>query len=170
MDDLIDGWRRELPDLDRPEFDLVKRAARLGQLLEGALEACLAPWSLAKADYNVLSVLRTAGSSYELRPTELRSRLLLTSGGVSNVVNRLERARLVRRLPDPDDRRGSWIRLTSDGVQVAEEIMRAWASVQEQMFSALSQELAQQGSDVLRVILLALGDRGPKAPAVRRAG
>ena len=167
-DTLIDGWRRELPDLDRPEFDLVKRAARLGQLLEDALGECLAPWNLAKADYSVLSVLRTAGSGFKLRPTDLRDRLLLTSGGVSNIVNRLERLRLVQRLPDPDDGRSSWVKLTGDGAEVAEEIMRTWAAVQQQMFATLSQELAQQGSDVLRAVLLALGDREPRAPAIRR--
>src|ERR1700727_3833557 len=91
MDPVIEGWRRELPELDRPEFDLVKRAARLGQLLEEALGECLAPWSLAKADYNILSVLRTAGARYELRPTDLADRLLLTSGGVTHVVNPLVR-------------------------------------------------------------------------------
>lgn len=169
MDMLIDGWRREFPDLDRPEFDLVKRAARLGQLLEEALGECLAPWKLARADYSVLSVLRTAGAGFELRPTDLRDRLLLTSGGVSNIVNRLERMQLVQRLPDPDDRRSSWVRLTPDGAGVAEEIMRAWAAVQQQMFAALDQQAARQGSDALRGILLALGDREPSAPGTRRA-
>ena len=170
MDTLIDGWRRELPDLDQPAFDLAKRAARLGQLLEEALSDCLAPWSLGKADYSVLSVLRTAGAGFKLRPTDLRDRLLLTSGGVTNIVNRLERLKLVQRLPDPDDRRSSWVRLTSEGAEVAEEVMRAWAAVQQQMFSAVSQELAQQGSGVLRAILLAIGDGEPKAPAARRTG
>ena len=170
MDAVIDGWRRELPELDRPEFDLVKRAARLGQLLEEALGECLAPWNLVKADYNVLSVLRTAGAQYELRPTDLRNRLLLTSGGVTNIVNRLERLNLVQRVPDPADRRSAWVRLTADGAGVAEDIMRAWAAVQQRMFAALSPELARQGSDTLRAVLLAIGDREPEAPASRPVG
>jgi DNA-binding MarR family transcriptional regulator len=170
MDAVLDGWRRELPELDRPEFDLVKRAARLGQLLEEALGECLAPWNLAKADYNVLSVLRTAGARYELRPTDLRNRLLLTSGGVTNIVNRLERLNLVQRVPDPADRRSAWVRLTADGAGVAEDIMRAWAAVQQRMFTALSPELARQGSDTLRAVLLAIGDREPETPASRPVG
>jgi DNA-binding MarR family transcriptional regulator len=170
MDVLIDGWRRELPDLDRPEFDLVKRAARLGQLLEEALGECLVPWRLARADYSVLSVLRTARPGFELRPTDLRDRLLLTSGGISNIVNRLERTGLVQRLPDPDDRRSSRVKLTPDGAKVAEEIMRAWAAVQQQVFATVDQQAARQASDALRGILLALGDREPRAPGTRRAG
>jgi DNA-binding MarR family transcriptional regulator len=168
MDAFIDNWRRELPDLDQPVFDFVKRAARLGQLLEEALVECLAPWSLGKADYSVLSILRVAGPPYELRPTELRNRLLLTSGGVSNIVNRLERLNLVERTPDPADGRSSWVRLTPDGVATAEETIRAWAAVQEQMLSGLAPQLAQQGSDVLRTALLTLGDREPVAPVSRQ--
>jgi DNA-binding MarR family transcriptional regulator len=168
MDAFIDDWRRELPDLDQPVFDLVKRAARLGQLLEEALVECLAPRSLGKADYNVLSILRATGVPYELRPTDLRNRLLLTSGGVSNVVNRLERLKLVERIPDPADGRGSWVRLTPAGVETAEETIRAWAAVQEQLFSALPAELAEQGSGMLRAVLVALGDREPATPASRQ--
>jgi DNA-binding MarR family transcriptional regulator len=168
MDAFIDSWRRELPELDQPVFDLVKRAARLGQLLEEALGECLAPWNLGKADYNVLSILRAVGAPYELRPTDLRNRLLLTSGGISNVVNRLERLKLVERTPDPVDGRSSWVRLTRNGVETAEETIRAWAAVQEQMFSGMPSQLAQQGSDLLRAVLLAAGDREPVAPASRQ--
>jgi DNA-binding MarR family transcriptional regulator len=168
MDAFIDSWRRELPDLDQPVFDFVKRAARLGQLLEEALGECLAPWGLGKADYNVLSILRAVGAPYELRPTDLRNRLLLTSGGVSNIVNRLERLTLVERTPDRADGRSSWVRLTPGGVETAEETIRAWAAVQEQLLSGLSPHLAQQGSDLLREVLLALGDREPVPPASRQ--
>jgi DNA-binding MarR family transcriptional regulator len=169
MDAVIDSWHQELPGLGRPEFDLVKRAARLGQLLEETLSQCLAPWNLAKADYNVLSLLRTAGAPYELRPTDLRNRLVLTSGGIANIVNRLERARLVERIPDPADGRSSWVRLTSDGIQVAEETIRAWGDAQEKMFGGVDPQLAQQASDILRTVLLALGDHEPAAPAARQA-
>ncbi|MGH3246108.1 MAG: MarR family winged helix-turn-helix transcriptional regulator [Trebonia sp.] len=168
MDAFIDSWRRELPELDQPVLDFVKRAARLGQLLEEALVECLAPWSLSKADYSVLSILRVAGAPYEMRPTDLRNRLLLTSGGVSNIVNRLERLNLVERVPDPADGRSSWVRLTSGGVGTAEETIRAWAAVQEQLLSGLPAPLAQQGSDTLRAVLLVLGDREPAAPASRQ--
>ena len=168
MDAFIDSWRRELPELDNPVFDFVKRAARLGQLLEEALVECLAPWSLSKADYSVLSILRVAGAPYEMRPTNLRNRLLLTSGGVSNIVNRLERLNLVERVPDPADGRSSWVRLTPEGVGTAEETIRAWAAVQEQLLSGLPGPLAQQGSDTLRAVLLVLGDREPAAPASRQ--
>jgi DNA-binding MarR family transcriptional regulator len=169
VDAIIDSWHRELPDLDRPEFDLVKRAVRLEHILEEALSRCLAPWNLARADYHVLSILRTASPPYELRPTDIRNRLLLTSGGIANIVNRLERMRLVERLPDQADGRSSWVRLTGDGIAVAEETIRAWTTVQEQMFAGLNPQLARQATDTLRTILLALGDQEPAAPVDRQA-
>jgi DNA-binding MarR family transcriptional regulator len=168
MDAITDGWRREVPELDRPELEFVRRAARLGQLLEEALSECLATWNLTKADYNVLSILRTAGAPYELRPTDIRNRLVLTFGGVSNIMNRLERLGLAERVPDPSDRRISWARLTDAGIEVAEDTMRAWAAVQEQMFSDVDPPLSRQGADMLRKVLLALGDREPVPPETRQ--
>jgi DNA-binding MarR family transcriptional regulator len=168
MDSVIDGWHRELPDLDRPEFDVAKRVARLERILEDALSECVAPWNLALADYYVLSILRTAGTPYELRPTDIRNRLLLTSGGIANIVNRLERMKLVERIPDQADGRISWVRLTSGGFEVAEETTRAWCAVQEQMFGGVDPQCARHASDLLRTILLALGDREPAGPAGRQ--
>jgi DNA-binding MarR family transcriptional regulator len=169
MDAITDGWRREMPELDRPEFEFTRRAARFEQLMEEALSECLLPWNLTKADYNVLTILRTAGAPYELRPTDIRNRLLLTSGGVSNIINRLERLGLAERIPDPSDGRSSWVRLTGAGTEVAEDTMRAWAAVQEQMFGGVDPLLARQAANILRQVLLALGDREPAAPATRQA-
>jgi DNA-binding MarR family transcriptional regulator len=169
IDAITDGWRREMPELDRPELELAKRVARLEQLLEEALSSCLSPWNLTKADYNVLTILRTAGAPYELRPTDIRDRLLLTFGGISNITGRLERLGLAERIPDPSDRRISWVRLTGAGIQVAEDTMRAWTAAQEQMFGGIDPLLAREGADILRKVLLALGDREPAAPATRQA-
>lgn len=168
MDAILDGWRQEMPDLDRPKFYFAKRVARLEQLQEAALSRCLAPWNLVIADQNVLSVLWAAGAPYELRPTDLRNRLVVTSAGIANIVKRLEQMKLVERIPDPVDKRSSWVRLTSDGIEVTEETMRAWNSVQEKMFADVDPQLAQQVSDMLRTVLLAVGDDEPAAPVARR--
>ena len=168
MDAVIDGWRREMPDLDRPKLDFAKRVARLDQLQEEALSRCLAPWNLVIADFNVLSVLRTTGVPYELRPTDLCNRLVRTSAGIANIVKRLEQMKLVERIPDPADKRSSWVRLTGHGIEIAEETIRAWNTVQDKMFADVDPQLAQQASDVLRTVLLAIGDDEPAAPVARR--
>jgi DNA-binding MarR family transcriptional regulator len=168
MDAILDDWRREMPDLDRPKLDFAKRVARLDQLQEEALSRCLAPWNLVIADFNVLSVLRIAGVPYELRPTDLRNRLVRTSAGIANILKRLEQMGLVERIPDPVDKRSSWVRLTGDGIEVTEETVRAWNAVQEKMFANVDPQLAQQASDMLRTLLLAVGDDEPAAPVTRR--
>jgi DNA-binding MarR family transcriptional regulator len=166
---MTDAWRREMPELERPESEFIRRTARLEQLLEESLSESLLPWNLTKADFNVLSILRTAGAPCELRPTDIRNRLVLTSGGVSNILNRLERLGLAERVPDASDRRISWVRLTGTGIEVAEDTMRAWSAVQEPMFTGLDPALAHQASDTLRKILLVLGDREPATAATRQS-
>ena len=168
MDAMLDGRRREMPDLDRPKLYFAIRVARLDEILEEALSRCLAPWNLVIADFNVLSVLRTAGAPYELRPTDLRNYLVRTSAGIANILKRLEQMKLVERIPDPADKRSSWVRLTGDGIEVTEETIRAWNTVQEKMFADVDPQLAQQASDILRTLLLAVGDDEPAAPATRR--
>jgi DNA-binding MarR family transcriptional regulator len=135
-----------MPGLDRPRFDFAKRVGRLGRLQDEALSRCLAAWNLVIADHNVLSLPRTVGVPYELRPTDLRKRLVLTSAAIANTVKRLEQMRLVERIPDPVDKRSSWVRLTRDGIKVTEETIRAWNTVQEKMFADVDPQLAQQAS------------------------
>jgi DNA-binding MarR family transcriptional regulator len=168
MDAVLDGWRREMPDLDRPKFDFAKRVGRLARLQDEALSRCLAQWNLVITDHNVLSLLRTAGVPYELRPTDLSNRLVLTSAAIANTVKRLEQMKLVERIPDPADKRSSWVRLTGDGIEVTEETIRAWNAVQEKMFADVDPQLAQQASDMLRTILVAVGDDEPAVPVARR--
>ena len=81
IDAMIDDWRKEMPDLDRPESWLARRAARLAVLLQDALAAQLWSWDLTRTDYAVLNTLRSVGAPYELRPSDLKLRLLLSSGG-----------------------------------------------------------------------------------------
>jgi len=169
--DLVDGltsaWRQEMPEFDRIHVEMTRRAARLGVILQERLADCLEPWGMTRADYSVLNVLRSAGEPFELRPTDLRARLLLSSGGVSNVLNRLAKSGLIERQRDSRDGRGSRVRLTPQGVEVAEATMRAWVADQELLYRNVTPEMARAASDVLRDVLLAIGDLAPAAPNAR---
>jgi DNA-binding MarR family transcriptional regulator len=167
IDGIVDAWRAEMPELDHAEFELVKRAARLGVMLEDELSARLAPWNLTKADFNVLGILRSAGSPYEVRPTDLKARLLLTSGGISNVLNRLEKAGHIERERDDDDGRSSWVRLTDTGVETVNATLGAWAAAQADIFRAVPSKVSRAAADALREVLVALGDCEPPAARVR---
>jgi DNA-binding MarR family transcriptional regulator len=170
MDSTTDAGRAERPELDRPEYELAKRAVRLSMRLQDALAECLLPWGLTRADYGVLSVLRFAGAPYELRPTDLRARLMLTSGGVSNVLNRLDKAGLIQRVWGDADGRSSWVQLTGTGLQTADAIVNAWAETQADIFRAVPADVSRTGADALRQVLIALGDREPPAARTRKRG
>jgi DNA-binding MarR family transcriptional regulator len=161
--DLIDGisaeWEAELPDIATAELALTRRVGRLSALLQGALGECLSRWGLTHSEYGILIALRSAGAPYELRPTDLKARVLMTAGGVSNAANRLGRAGLVSRDSDPGDKRGAWLRLTPEGLDVAEQVIDAWGTTLTGLLGRVSTETVRVASDTLREVLLALGDR-----------
>src|SRR5690348_10569882 len=119
VDGIVDAWRRELPEVAGVELELGKRAVRLGGLMTEAVTAQLVRFKLTKAEYDVLAVLRSTGPPYQLRPTDLAARLLLSSGGTSNVLRRLTEAGLIVREADASDARSSWVRLTDLGAETA---------------------------------------------------
>lgn len=158
VDSILDAWRRELPEVAGIELELSKRAGRLHTLLSDAARAPLARFGLTKAEYDVLAVLRAAGAPYRLRPTDLTTRLLLSSGGTSNVLRRLHGEGLIIREVDPDDARSTWVQLTAEGVEIAEASALAGAEAQRSLLRDAPAETARAAADALRELLLALGD------------
>jgi DNA-binding MarR family transcriptional regulator len=162
VDDIVDAWRVELPAMAGPELELGKRAARLTALLGEATHAQLNRLGLTKAEYDVLATLRAAGEPYQLRPTDLTSRLLLSSGGTSNLLRRLTETGLVEREADARDARSSWVRLTTSGIEIAEVAVRAASGAQAALLHSVPEATARTVIDALREVLLALGDASPK--------
>jgi DNA-binding MarR family transcriptional regulator len=158
VDEIAAAWGRELPGVVGTELELSKRAARLAALLAAPVEAALARFGLTKAEYDVLAVLRAAGTPYRLRPSVLTQRLVLTSGGTSNVLRRLAAADLVERDPDPSDARSSWVRLSTHGVKVAEDVVRAASAAQAAALRDVPPSTTRAAIDALREVLVALGD------------
>jgi DNA-binding MarR family transcriptional regulator len=161
VDDIVDAWRAELPAVAGPELELAKRAGRLTALLGEATNAQLSRLGLTKAEYEVLAVLRAAGKPYQLRPTDLTSRLLLSSGGTSNLLRRLTETGLVEREADPRDARSSWVRLTVSGIEIAEVAVRAASGAQAALLRSVPEATARAAIDALREVLLAIGDEPP---------
>ena len=92
----------------------------------------------------------------------------MTAGGVSNAANRLERRDLLERDADPGDKRGAWLRLTPKGVDIAEQVIAAWATDLASLLRGVPPEAVRAASDALRDVLIALGDREPLAPKTRQ--
>ncbi|WP_043725139.1 MarR family winged helix-turn-helix transcriptional regulator [Kutzneria sp. 744] len=159
VDGILDAWRGQLPEIAGIELELSKRAARLHTLLSEAAGGQLARFGLTKAEYDVLAVLRSSGQPHRLRPTDLTARLLLSSGGTSNVLRRLVAEGLVTREADPDDARSSWVQLTPTGVDTADAAVLASTEAQRRLLATVPADTARAAADVLREVLVALGDR-----------
>jgi DNA-binding MarR family transcriptional regulator len=115
VDRLVAAWRRELPDLDVSPFEVLSRITRLARHLDRARRLVFAAHDLEPWEFDVLTALRRTGQPYELSPGRLLTQTLVTSGTMTNRVDRLATKGLVERRPEPADRRGVRVRLTDDG-------------------------------------------------------
>lgn len=120
IDQICEQWSRERPDLDSGGFALVGRLLLLGKLLERRVSETLAPLELQVWAFDVLATLRRQGAPYRLTPTELSRATLLTPGAMTNRIDRLEAAGLVRREAEPNDRRGVRVSLTKSGLDLVD--------------------------------------------------
>lgn len=115
VDRLVEAWRAERPDLDVEPLHVLSRVSRLARHLDRARRAVFAAHGMESWEFDVLTALRRAGRPYELSPGRLLRATLVTSGTMTNRIDRLESAGLVRRGPDPQDKRGVLVRLTDAG-------------------------------------------------------
>lgn len=115
VDGIVAAWRRERPDLDVAPLEVLSRVSRLSRHLDIARRAAFERFDLEAGEFDVLTALRRCGPPYSLSPSRLASETLVTSGTMTNRLDRLERDGLVQRTPDPGDRRGVQVRLTTAG-------------------------------------------------------
>ena len=120
VDRIVSAWRRERPDLDVSPLEVLSRVSRLARRLDRARGTAFAEHRLDGWEFDVLSALRRAGTPYELSPGQLVSETLVTSGTMTNRVDRLVARDLVERHPAPNDRRGVIVRLTPEGMTVVD--------------------------------------------------
>lgn len=125
VDRLRGQWARELPDLDTEPMAILGRAKRLSNLIAPSIEATFAAFGLDRGEFDVIATLRRSGPPYRLTPTELYTSLMLSSGGLTHRLDRLEKAGLIRREKTPRDGRSVHVVLTEVGVARAEEAFRA---------------------------------------------
>ncbi|WP_066938059.1 MarR family winged helix-turn-helix transcriptional regulator [Microtetraspora fusca] len=115
VDRLVAAWRQERPDLDVSPLEVLSRVSRLSRHLDRARRAAFAEHDLESWEFDVLTALRRSGKPYELSPGALLRATLVTSGTMTNRIDRLAASGLVTRHPDPEDRRGVLVRLTALG-------------------------------------------------------
>lgn len=132
---------------------LFTRLTRVGLLVDAFQHRCLDQFGLLFIDYSVLRVLELIGPPYRMSPTELAEIVVRSSGGMTQILDRLERAGLVARAPDPDDRRKVVVELTPAGLRVADEANATYMREREQVLAGLSSdEIDQLDAAVTRLL------------------
>lgn len=155
MDAIVEQWAQERPDLDLAPMALLGRAARVSVALMKEFDAFAARYGFTAGEVDVLFALRRSGSPYTLTPSELARTLMLSPAGITNRIDKLERAGLVTRALDPDDRRSFRVALTAEAVALADEIVTEHVANEARLLEALSPADRKHLDRVLRKLLQA---------------
>ncbi|MBS1183042.1 MAG: transcriptional repressor MprA [Proteobacteria bacterium] len=156
-------WAAELPDLDTLGMAIIGRMRWITLSLRPPIEAIFRSHGLDSGEFDVLATLRRSGPPYRLRPTELYRWLMISSGGLTARLARLEKAGYIARLPDPDDNRSTLVELTADGAAIVERAFRQDMAFESAVLAALTPDERATLEALLRK--LALADLNPSGGA-----
>lgn len=154
VDYILDQWNRERPDLDFEAMGVIARMSRLSRFFERSIGGVLQRFDINEPGFGVLAALRRAGSPCQLSPTVLYNSLLVSSGAMTNRLDRLADAGLIERLPDPNDRRGLLVGLTPKGARVIDAAVAAHTENERRLLTLLSVSERQECARLLRKLSL----------------
>ncbi len=153
VDRIVTAWARERPDLDVDPLQVLSRVTRLARHLDRARAAAFAEHGLVGWEFDVLAALRREGSPYELSPGQLVTQTLVTSGTMTNRVDRLASRGLVERLPDPRDRRGVIVRLTEQGRSAVDDAFAGLLAREHALLAGLDADRRAELSGLLQQLV-----------------
>ena len=162
VDVSLEVWGRELPDLDLGIEGIVERIDKLKRYVDRAMQETLEAYDLSHGEWKLIANLRYAGPPYRGKPGKLAKRLGLSSGAMTNRLDNMERRGVIRRIDDPDDRRGVIVELTDEGRRLWDEAVGVQAEKESVVGQALTSAERAQLNDLLRRLMLAFEDaHGP---------
>ena len=156
VDDLVAAWQAERPDLDVKPLQVLSRVSRLARHLDRARRSAFADHGLEPWEFDVLAALRRQGPPYELSPGALLRTTLVTSGTMTNRVDKLEEAGLVHRRRDPEDKRGMLVTLTPAGQAQVDAALDDLLESEQALLASLPEDSRQTLADLLRILLAPL--------------
>lgn len=156
VDDILDQWAKARPDLDAGPMAVVFRIKRLARLFERETARNFAAHGLEPAEFSVLATLRRTAPPHRMSAGKLGHALMLASGSTTNRIDRLEASGLIRRVDDPDDRRGVLVELTALGLRRVEAAVEHHLDIERTMISALTAPQQDQLVALLRKLVVAL--------------
>ncbi|WJV55388.1 MarR family transcriptional regulator [Prodigiosinella aquatilis] len=150
-------WQRERPDVDPFPMRLISRLYEASLRIErDYINPLFTRFDLRSGEFDVLATLRRSGAPFALSPTQLYEALMLSSGGMTNRIDRLEDALLVSRQRNPQDRRGTLVELTEKGLQLVDELLELHVDNERHVLSVLNGEEQQQLDNLLAKLVAGL--------------
>jgi DNA-binding MarR family transcriptional regulator len=159
VDQIVEQWQRVRPNLDVSPIEVIGRISRLSRVIDRELAANFAQFGIEAWMYDMLATLRRSGAPFELSAGELVLQSMVTTGAITNRIDRLAERGLVERAT-ADDRRKVLVRLTPAGVNLVDRIAPRHYEFEHALLAGLTDNQARALSVTLRKLLLALGDRG----------
>jgi DNA-binding MarR family transcriptional regulator len=159
IDELLDQWRRERPDLADalPAMGSIGRLGRFVALAGRSIDAVFASHGITTGEFDVLAALRRTGAPHVMTPTALTRTLMLSPAGMTNRLDRLEAAGHVERRADPDDRRSLLVVLTPAGRQLVDAAVSEHVANEAQLLAPLTARQQATLDSLLRTLLEPLG-------------
>ena len=154
VDRIVEAWTHERPDLDFAPLQVLSRVGRLARHLERARRTAFAASELESWEFDVLSALRRAGTPYQLSPKALLQQTLVSSGTMTNRIDRLVTRRLVERRTDPNDGRGILVVMTDAGRDRVDAAIATLVAAEAELLDGLSRADQERLSDLLRKLSL----------------
>lgn len=168
MDDSVDtfiaAWEHERPDLDFWPVGIIGRIQRINRLLDKQLAGVFTPYGLDVGEVDLLFTLRRAGHPYQLTAGTLLATAMVTSGAITNRVDRLEAKGLVERVRSSTDRRSVNIRLTTTGHTLSDQLIDAHLVNENRILENLPGTDARNTTDRLRALVNLLDDPSTHEP------
>jgi DNA-binding MarR family transcriptional regulator len=157
VDRIVDAWSHERPDLDFAPLHVLSRVDRLAKHLERARRDAFVTSDLEQWEFDVLSALRRAGAPHQLSPKVLLQQTLVSSGAMTNRIDRLVARDLVERRTDPHDGRGILVTLTPAGGRAVDDAIERLVEAERALLGDLDDHDRRRLAGLLRTLSLTLG-------------
>ena len=157
VDRVIEEWGQVRPDVDVSPIAIIGRVSRLSRLVDRRLAENFSASGLENWMYDVLATLRRSGQPYEMAAGQLVAHTMVTTGAITNRIDRLVDRGWVERVA-ADDRRKVIVRLTKSGVDLVDKVLRSHTETEDEILRTLTDRQRKELANLLRTVLLALGD------------
>jgi DNA-binding MarR family transcriptional regulator len=152
----LEAWKREFPNMDLETEGLVSRIHKISRYIDRAMSETASEFGLTVSDWELMSSLRRQGPPYRLKPSQLCTDMMMSSGAMTARLDKLEQEGLITRTKDPDDRRGVIVELTEKGRDLWGEAVDVQAAKEKMFADALTDREKQLANNMLRKMLITL--------------